>query len=196
VQNVRIWQPVLGWAPRSSKTPSSTRTREAVVVAVRPRKGAQRRCGRWGDGFAVYPMPMFARLAMSDLQASVAWYTEALGFGVVFVGPEIDGRPLMAHLRRRRYQDLLLVPATDPQPTARGLTIPSAPTARSTASVSGFGESQRWARRGRGAGSDALEHARARRDRPRRLCPGLHGASSRRPGFRAGAGEHSSGVGG
>jgi hypothetical protein len=96
VQNVRIWQPVLGWAPRSSKTPSSTRTREAVVVAVRPRKGAQRRCGRWGDGFAVYPMPMFARLAMSDLQASVAWYTEALGFGVVFVGPEIDGRPLMA----------------------------------------------------------------------------------------------------
>jgi catechol 2,3-dioxygenase-like lactoylglutathione lyase family enzyme len=53
-----------------------------------------------------YPMPMFIHLEVADLPASVDWYQRALGFRVVFEGP--PGEPPMAHLRRDRYQDLLL----------------------------------------------------------------------------------------
>jgi len=56
-----------------------------------------------------YPMPMFINLEVADLPASVDWYQRALGFRVVFEGP--PGEPPMAHLRRDRYQDLLLFPA-------------------------------------------------------------------------------------
>ena len=56
-----------------------------------------------------YPMPMFIHLEVADLPASVDWYQRALGFRVVFEGP--PGGPSMAHLRRDRYQDLLLFPA-------------------------------------------------------------------------------------
>jgi catechol 2,3-dioxygenase-like lactoylglutathione lyase family enzyme len=56
-----------------------------------------------------YPMPMFINLEVADLPASVDWYQRALGFRVVFEGP--PGGPSIAHLRRDRYQDLLLLPA-------------------------------------------------------------------------------------
>jgi catechol 2,3-dioxygenase-like lactoylglutathione lyase family enzyme len=56
-----------------------------------------------------YPMPMFINLEVADLPASVDWYQRALGFRVVSEGP--PGGPPMAHLRRDRYQDLLLFPA-------------------------------------------------------------------------------------
>ena len=56
------------------------------------------------DGFEIYPMPAFAMLAVDQPAALSAWYEAALGFGVVFAGPP-------PHLRRRKYQDLLLVPA-------------------------------------------------------------------------------------
>lgn len=56
-----------------------------------------------------YPMPMFINLEVKDLPASVTWYQDALGFRILFSGP--PGEPAMAHLRRDRYQDLLLFPA-------------------------------------------------------------------------------------
>lgn len=56
------------------------------------------------NGFDVYPMPMFVRLEAADMAATVRWYREALGFGVMFE------MPVMAHLRRRKYQDLLVFP--------------------------------------------------------------------------------------
>jgi len=49
-----------------------------------------------------YPMPMFVNLEVSDLDSSVNWYQKALGFRVVYRGPDL------IHLRRERYQDLLL----------------------------------------------------------------------------------------
>ncbi len=55
-----------------------------------------------------YPMPMFINLKVADLSASVDWYQQALGFWVVFEGP--PGGSSLAHLRRERYQDVLLVP--------------------------------------------------------------------------------------
>jgi len=52
----------------------------------------------------IYPMPSFARLAVTDLDASIEWY-RTLGFAVVF------SMPGMAHVRYRKYADVML--ATD-----------------------------------------------------------------------------------
>jgi len=63
-------------------------------------------------GFEVYPMPMFARLECADLERSRDWYVTALGFGDMFSMPGPDGTLVMVHLRRRKYQDIMLVPRT------------------------------------------------------------------------------------
>jgi len=52
----------------------------------------------------IYPMPAFPTLAVRDLDASVRWYCDGLGFQSVFAMPG------MAHLRWARYADLLLRP--------------------------------------------------------------------------------------
>jgi uncharacterized glyoxalase superfamily protein PhnB len=62
------------------------------------------------NGFEIYPMPMFATLAVEDVAAVARWYGDALGFGTMFAGPAIGGQPSLVHLRRNRYQDVLLVP--------------------------------------------------------------------------------------
>jgi uncharacterized glyoxalase superfamily protein PhnB len=64
------------------------------------------------NGFEVYPMPMFATLAVPDVATVVQWYQDALGFGVMFTMPGPGGAPSLVHLRRRKYQDVLMVPAT------------------------------------------------------------------------------------
>jgi catechol 2,3-dioxygenase-like lactoylglutathione lyase family enzyme len=51
-------------------------------------------------------MPMFINLEVADLDSSAEWYQKALGFRVVYREPE------MIHLRRDRYQDLLLFPSS------------------------------------------------------------------------------------
>lgn len=50
-----------------------------------------------------YPMPMFVKLNVRDLEKSVKWYREAVGFEAVFV---MQG---MAHLRGAKYQDVMLL---------------------------------------------------------------------------------------
>jgi catechol 2,3-dioxygenase-like lactoylglutathione lyase family enzyme len=66
----------------------------------------------------IYPMPMFATLAVSDVERSTEWYEEALGFKNVF------GMPTMAHLRYRKYGDVLLVSTnTDLDPDQRRLGV-------------------------------------------------------------------------
>ena len=57
------------------------------------------------NGFEVYPMPMFVTLAVGDPNELAEWYVSALGFGVMFQGPVV-------HLRRHKYQDILLVPGS------------------------------------------------------------------------------------
>ena len=49
----------------------------------------------------VYPMPLFVRLTVSDLDESTAWY-RVLGFDVVY------SMPVMAHVRYREYADVML----------------------------------------------------------------------------------------
>lgn len=60
--------------------------------------------------FEIYPMPMFPTLSVADVGASVGWYSEVLEFGTVFVLSGADGAPVLAHLRLRKYADVLLVP--------------------------------------------------------------------------------------
>ncbi|HTE39234.1 MAG TPA: VOC family protein, partial [Steroidobacteraceae bacterium] len=77
------------------------------------------------NGFEIYPMPMFATMQTRDVNALSQWYQAALGFAVMFEGPEIDGQPVLIHLRRRKYQDVLLKLAhsTGPAPQMTGLSI-------------------------------------------------------------------------
>jgi catechol 2,3-dioxygenase-like lactoylglutathione lyase family enzyme len=72
-----------------------------------------------------YPMPTFVTLEVADIAASTAWYADALGFRPVFEAPGPAGQPSLVHLRRDRYQDILLVPAATAAPTttAHGVTV-------------------------------------------------------------------------
>jgi catechol 2,3-dioxygenase-like lactoylglutathione lyase family enzyme len=65
----------------------------------------------------IYPMPMFVTLPVRDLVASTAWY-EAAGFAVLATMPGSAGPASLVHLRRLRFQDLLLVPG-EPVPGPR-----------------------------------------------------------------------------
>jgi len=70
-----------------------------------------------------YPMPMFINLEVADLSSSAEWYRKALGFRIVYSGP--PGTPALIHLRRDRYQDILLVTSQEVntfQP-GKGITI-------------------------------------------------------------------------
>lgn len=69
------------------------------------------------NGFDVYPMPMFLRIETRDLAATVRWYGEALEFGVMFQ------MPMMAHLRRKKFQDLLIFASPTGGAPAPGLAI-------------------------------------------------------------------------
>jgi uncharacterized glyoxalase superfamily protein PhnB len=69
------------------------------------------------NGFDVYPMPMFMRLETRELAATVGWYREALEFGVMFE------MPMMAHLRRKKFQDLLVFGSAIGSGPAQGLAI-------------------------------------------------------------------------
>jgi hypothetical protein len=61
-------------------------------------------------GFEVYPMPMFAAMETTDVDALTRWYQAALGFGIMFTMPAARGQPALVHLRRRKYQDVLVRP--------------------------------------------------------------------------------------
>lgn len=58
-------------------------------------------------------MPMFVTLIVDDATRVVDWYVRALGFGVMFQGPVV-------HLRRRKYQDILIVQATPERAATAG----------------------------------------------------------------------------
>lgn len=55
----------------------------------------------------IYGMPAFITLEVSDVRAAVRWFTEALDFIELFAMPPGDD-PVLVHVRRWRYQDILL----------------------------------------------------------------------------------------
>jgi len=72
---------------------------------------------------SIYPMPMFLRLEVSDLARSRAFYTGALDLIELAALPGPDGTPFLVHLRRWRYQDILIVPARGPVAAGTGLGL-------------------------------------------------------------------------
>lgn len=66
----------------------------------------------------IYPMALFPQLAVSDVEASTAWY-RALGFEVAYE------MPVMTHVRYRKHADVMLVADR----TRLGRKRPSAETA-------------------------------------------------------------------
>ena len=67
-----------------------------------------------GISRAIYGMPMFATLNASDLDRTVSWYVEALGFVVLFTMPPPPSPTMLVHLRRWQFQDILVRPADRP----------------------------------------------------------------------------------
>jgi len=63
-------------------------------------------------------MPMFVRLTVRDVDAARHWYHDVLGFESVF---DIPGT--MAHLRGRRYQDVLIVKGEAPKAAGHGIVL-------------------------------------------------------------------------
>ncbi|MEU3353293.1 hypothetical protein [Streptomyces sp. NPDC037389] len=57
----------------------------------------------------IYPMPMFANFKVADIEAAEAFY-HAVGFFTLATIPGPDGSTALVHLRRMRYQDILLTP--------------------------------------------------------------------------------------
>jgi uncharacterized glyoxalase superfamily protein PhnB len=74
-------------------------------------------------GFEIYPMPMFPTLSVTDVAGVAAWYEATLGFKAVFAAPAVGGQPSLIHLRRRKYQDLLIVPSPAEAAAAANLTL-------------------------------------------------------------------------
>jgi catechol 2,3-dioxygenase-like lactoylglutathione lyase family enzyme len=56
----------------------------------------------------IYGMPAFTTLTVADLARTADWYTNGLDFIELFAMPGPDGTPVLVHLRRWRYQDILV----------------------------------------------------------------------------------------
>src|SRR5262245_57301902 len=93
----------------TTTTSTTTPTTPPTAPAATDARGEPLTFGTF-NGHDVYAMPMFATLEEPDLDAAIAWYQAALGCEPMFVARGPDGRATLAHLRRARYQDLMLVP--------------------------------------------------------------------------------------
>jgi hypothetical protein len=71
----------------------------------------------------IYGMPAFVKLAVADLASTVAWFTGALDFIELFTMPGPLGGAALVHLRRWRYQDILVVPAEPGQPVGPSIQL-------------------------------------------------------------------------
>lgn len=71
---------------------------------------------------AIYGMPMFATLLVADIGRTRSWYVDGLGFIDLFSIPG-PGGPVLVHLRRWQFQDLLARPAPAPVTAGSGLTL-------------------------------------------------------------------------
>jgi catechol 2,3-dioxygenase-like lactoylglutathione lyase family enzyme len=73
----------------------------------------------------IYPMPSFPTLVVKDLEASSAFYQEALGFKHIFTMPGPGGQPALVHLRWVKYADLLITGSRDVEelPGPKGLGV-------------------------------------------------------------------------
>lgn len=78
----------------------------------------------------IYGMPAFVSFAVRDIEVARDWYTRGLDFIDLFSVPGPAGVPVLVHLRRWRFQDILLRPA-------EGEVIPGTTMTLSIAAVVG-----------------------------------------------------------
>ncbi len=87
----------------------------------------------------IYPMPMFPSFQVRDVDASLDYYQNVLGFTVIFQMPDPTGKPFFAHVRRLKYQDILFntwQAAADEQSLGAGVSITFAFSENPTADTS------------------------------------------------------------
>ncbi|BDR52544.1 hypothetical protein KIM372_04510 [Bombiscardovia nodaiensis] len=89
----------------TNQTPQSS-TFDAVQISPVPDPNAQGQPPEPYQG--IYPMPMFVTLPSPDLEESVRFWTQGLGFINLYSMPGI-----LVHLRRWAFQDVLLVGQRD-----------------------------------------------------------------------------------
>ena len=70
----------------------------------------------------IYGMPAFVTLIVDDVRAAAAWFTTALDFIELFAMPPGDDAALI-HLRRWRYQDLLVRRGEDAAAVSGGIQL-------------------------------------------------------------------------
>lgn len=104
----------------------------------------------------IYPMPMFATFPVADILAAEDFY-HAVGFVSLATIPGPGGAPMLVHLRRMRYQDLLLVPGR-PQPGSA--TVSFAAGGQDLGRLAGELRARIGAEGGAGAGGVSLNRAR------------------------------------
>ena len=75
------------------------------------------------NGHEIYPMPVFAKIGAVDVAAASRWYEDALGFSAMFTMPPGSSQPSLVHLRRKKYQDILLVSAPPEKIVAGSLQL-------------------------------------------------------------------------
>jgi len=73
----------------------------------------------------IYPMPIFITLTVDNVQKSADWYNKALNFRTIFaLSDPITNEFNFVHLRREKYQDILLVKGkTDKATNAQGIAV-------------------------------------------------------------------------
>lgn len=70
----------------------------------------------------IYGMPAFVTLVVADVRAAAAWFTRTLDFIELFAMPPGDD-PVLVHLRRWRYQDILIRRGEAPDDIGGGIQL-------------------------------------------------------------------------
>lgn len=73
----------------------------------------------------IYPMPIFCTLSVNSVQESLDWYSKSLDFRSIFsMHDPVTQELTFVHLRRHKYQDILLVQGqSNKQDNAGGIAI-------------------------------------------------------------------------
>ncbi|MDX8367057.1 hypothetical protein [Cytobacillus sp. IB215665] len=50
-----------------------------------------------------YPMPLFVKLSVENMDYSLKWYNEVIDFKSIFELPDKEGNTIMAHIRGEKY---------------------------------------------------------------------------------------------
>lgn len=70
----------------------------------------------------IYGMPAFVTLIAPDVRAAAAWFTRSLEFIELFAMPP-GNDPMLIHLRRWRYQDILIRRGEAPDDIGGGIQL-------------------------------------------------------------------------